>query len=48
MILFTNAQQKETYKYIYIYNIYIYIKVPLVKESNRGKLNSNIKTALQK
>ena len=27
--------------------IYIHIKVPYVKESNRGKLNSHIKTALQ-
>ena len=28
--------------------IYIYIKVQLAKESNRGKLNSHIKAALQK
>ena len=38
IILFTNVQNK---------NIYTYIKVQQVKESNRGKLNSHIKTALQ-
>ena len=38
IILFTNVQNKI---------IYTYIKVQWVKESNRGKLNSHIKTALQ-
>ena len=38
MILFTNVQQQQ--------KNYIYIKVQLAKESSRGKLNSDIKTAL--
>ena len=39
LILFTNVQNKNIYTYIKKYTE--------VKESNRGKLNSHIKTAIQ-
>ena len=39
IILFTNVQNKNTYTYVKKYTE--------VKESNRGKLNSHIKTTIQ-